>query len=337
MENRDEFYVTVFSNTSVELYDNTLSRFQVQLPKTITLDSDFKWNVALTEIIHSTILGTGNYQDEVLIANTSDVVFDRVDVELAGKTNYLPIGNTKQVISLIWNNSKQPFLYKPSYFSEFLELSNLENFDTNKKLLQYKVDVLDVNYINTVLIPPFEYTPTYRANKKPVGSKGKDAVDSDYIILQIGRSYTCKQILWLILAKFSSLFTRYKENEKVFENYVIAPSSLPDSNSSVAEQLLILVKAIVNAFENRFKQLKSKTLEVESNFFVVYCDFVAHRIVGDQITNALYITSRRYNNQNVDNIVVKNLQYVAVNKLEISSMAFKLCNERGELLYLESG
>lgn len=61
----NDFYVTVFSNTSSDLFDNTLSKFQVKLPKPIKFDPSEKYVVAVVDICHSPILGYGPSEDNI--------------------------------------------------------------------------------------------------------------------------------------------------------------------------------------------------------------------------------------------------------------------------------
>lgn len=85
--NTEEFYITVFSNSSLDLYKhNTLSKFQVQLPKPISFNPNEKWYVALTDIAHAPILNVGEQIDEIVFKkekycslHQSDVLLERID------------------------------------------------------------------------------------------------------------------------------------------------------------------------------------------------------------------------------------------------------------------
>lgn len=340
LENNQEFYVTVFSNTSVELYDNSLSKFQVKLPRPLLLNDDDKWHVAITEIVHSAIIGSGDYRDEIKIEQLLVVNSETHEVKLIKPEEeivYVPGPNTAlDAVLMIFQNAIQPMLYNRDYFKEFLSIENLKNFPTNVALKKYQTKpVLNKKAPSLMLFSPFEILETFREQEKKEDKFNDDILKTDYLVFEFNRKYTGHQVLWLILEKFYKLFTAYKKDKTFFQKYNIL-YEMPE-NKSVTEMLLFVAKQFASTFEDGYNEIKEKTITKDSNFVLVYCDFVSHRVVGDQITNVLYITSRLNNKRNTDNIVIKNHQYVPVNKTEIETMAFRFCNERGEQLYFEPG
>jgi len=56
----NQFYVTLFSNSSSKIYDNTLSAFTIKLAQTIDLNYAEKWEVGICEVTcPPPLVGTG--------------------------------------------------------------------------------------------------------------------------------------------------------------------------------------------------------------------------------------------------------------------------------------
>jgi len=56
----NKFYITLFSNSSSKIYDNTLSNFTIKLAQPIDLNYAVKWEVGICELsCPPPLVGTG--------------------------------------------------------------------------------------------------------------------------------------------------------------------------------------------------------------------------------------------------------------------------------------
>lgn len=389
--NKDEFYITVFSSTSSGIFNNTLSKFQVQLPIPIVLDPLEKYVVAMTDICHAPILGLGEavdsvtfkkgeYYDNHIYLNTryissltatvqtilnhrkitatdelkhitpevAKLIDDGDIVRDLDRAIFIPETYFEEVGTTLWSSAKQPFIYTREYFHEFLSPNNLENLETGV-LSKYKTTIpwKDVkNKTATIfLVPPLEIAEKFKSGdtrKNPYdilldteGKTLKEKVNNtDYIVFLYDFEYTCHQIFYRILTKLRDIFNKYKNDPEQLKRFKLPFK--PAVDTTVTDVLLFAASYLVHVYQQHYEMYKAQSKKVDSYYVMIYSDFVEPHVVGDQISNILYLTSTP-NNDKTESIEVKNLQYIPVNKFYIDSMAFKLCNEYGEQLFLAPG
>lgn len=388
---KNEFYITVFSSTSSNIFNNTLSKFQVQLPIPIILDPLEKYSVAMTDICHSPILGVGEAVDSVtfkkgnyylgqkaenlinkrklnkellmlMLDNTSsssssseeelhhmspELVATKIAIEDLEQAVFIPETYFEKIGTTLWSSSKQPFIYTREYFHEFLLPNNLNNLETGV-LSKHKTMIpwSDVrNGTSTIfLVPPLEIVEKFKSEddvktpldilKETEGKSFKDKVkNSDYIVFEYDHEYTCHQILYRILLKLKDLYNKYKTNPEHLEKFKI-PFKITTENT-IEDVLFYAASYLVDVYQKHYEIYKQNE-KIDSYYVMIYSDFVEPHVVGDQISNILYLTTTP-NNKKSGLIEVKNLQYIPVNKSYIESMTFKLCNEYGEQLFLAPG
>lgn len=397
--NKDEFFVTVFSNQSINIYpDNTLSKFEAELPAPIHLPSNEKYVAALVDISHSPILGVGlprdvitfrkgpffmentfkYYTEKKAITDLFSKVVDEVktpqeipkellnkltdfDKKLSKNIIFIPETYFEKIGVTLWGSAKQPFMYDRDYFAPFLQPYNLSTIlEEESELSKYETnidwDAVENGTKSIFLVAPGEILQKFRTEdkkktedekktekkktdyeklKETPGETIKDKIKaSDYFVFEYDREYTCHQVLFVILSKFKDLCEKYKTDKRFLEKYDF-PITLTES-MSITDVLFFIASHIVNVYEKAYDSHKKIAKSNDSNFILVYADFIAPRAVGNVFSNVLYMTTTR-TNEKQGYVEVTHPQYIEVNKSTIKSMAFKLTNEFGEPIFMEGG
>lgn len=304
----EDFYVTVFSNQSDDLYpQNSKSRFTAKLPKPLTFDKNKEYVVGLSEAYFSPVIGTTTSLDPEL-----DVIQLPLQFKKEARSSDLDI-----LIDLILNSAKEPRIYTIHYFRSFLNLRKLKSFETDPDINQHKTE-LD------------ETKPRYFFKLFSFAAKYKDASNNEkFIELDADRKYSLKQIMWRVLDTFYKIFVEAAKN----------PNAIPDFNvdtyqGTVAENTFAVANIFVQTFLYHVMQ-RFDLRNHSSNYILLYTDIIRERMISNSLSKVLYVTNR---NKNIltEEIYVKNLQYIPLAQTYIEEVSVAMYDEEGQLLVLDS-
>lgn len=305
-ENMEDFYLTLFSNTSQQIYpNNSTSKFTLKLPKPVILNGG-DWCVGLTECHHPSILGSVDGNSIV-----DEIVFPLIEKA------YVYRYDLQNLVMFMLAHAAKPELYTKRYFNEFLDLERLKNFDVDEKINEAKVPLLP-DHPKSFCINFYTVASEYRGDIKKTG-----------FWFQSERKYTMKQLIWIILKTYYDVFIDAKKNPSILGVY-----GLLMEGKTVAEMLQLYALTFVNAvrvYSDHFS--RSVT---ESNYLLIYSDFVDQSVCGNTLSRLLYITNRK-NAIEEDVINVQNVRYIPIAKNYIEDMSFFFSDERSRQIIFESG
>lgn len=303
----DNFYITLFSNSSQNLFEkNSTSKFTVRLPKPIYVKENEAWEVGLVDCYHPVIIGTieegfDDEQDVIIFPTTTRKEFD-----------------WKVVMYTILHLSKRPELYTKRYFHEFLSIKNLKEFDVSPHLSKYKTTP-DPKSANLIKVTPFNISPQYREATQNI----------DIIYLETNKKYTLRQVLWLILNYYHQIYLKAEKGDTaIFERLGI----LKEEDKTIAEILQLYALSIINFIRSYITNLWENT----SNYLLLYTDIIKPNIVGEGFSKLLYCTMRRKEAVE-DMIEVKNVKYYQLDKKFIEEISFYFADENSRQIVFENG
>lgn len=115
-----EHYVALFSNSSDEFYNNTITSFTNNLSPPLVLEPLGKWKVGITEIRHNYIQ-ENSFVDGGDEITYGDKLSTRTPDHLFRLLNYY---------TLIY--AKTPLMYNSGYFHDFLDVEKLKEFPNHE-------------------------------------------------------------------------------------------------------------------------------------------------------------------------------------------------------------
>lgn len=307
----DSFYVTLFSNSSQNIFPtNSSSKFTLRLPKPL----DFKneaWSVGLVDIMHPVIEG--------------HVVGDEMEQDLV---KFPPVHKQETTKCLEFEpfikytifNSRKPEVYSKRYFHSFLNIEFLKEFQINEALSRYKTTLTEAS--SKLGVKLFEILPQFRdsniADKKHC------------IFFNYDTPYTMRQILWRFLDAYYNLYLEAESNPAIFSQVGL----IRESNKTIAEALLLYA----TSFMNKVREIVGKrtSLYEHSNYLLIYADFIKPSIVGNTFARLLYSTMRK-KDVNEDLILVQHVKYLLIEKIFIEDVSYLFADEQSRQIKFEDG
>lgn len=304
----DEFFVTLFSNSSQDVYpENTMSRFTCRLPRPIKLEGNYK--VGLVEIQYPPYQGvvsnnelSDDFEDQITLPKVSPFL----------KTNTLSLSG---FINLLIENMKRPTLYMyQRYFHEFLDYFKLDNFEENfnKYGSDIEVETKETEEVFTVI----PLVKQFRSN---------DLVKK--VEIKANKIYKLKELIYQYLKYHFNTYKGFTSNE-LSQEYQMNEEHI------IGSLLYNNLQDFIGVFR---KVLFSRLVPADVGFyFAVHTDIIAPRIIGNSISKVLYFGSQK-TYDDLDELYIQNIQYVPVVKNYIEEISFIITNENGERLLFESG
>lgn len=299
----DDFYLTLFSNTSQKTYPhNSTSKFTATLPKPIKLKHS-EYRVGITQCHHPALIGTvdsekGDDQDCIIFPNIVSEQSFTYDLDT--------------LASLILKNSNRPELYTKRYFHEFINKENLKDFDINEILKKYQTTIPEKGH--KFKITPYDISPQYRVSLK----------ERDYLEFQTNIKYTGKQILHIILSTY---------NRILIGKNAVKYGIVVEKGKTISDMLYLYAVTFVNSI--RTAAMRYASTEI-SNYLLIYSDIVEPSIVGNTMTRVLYVAPRQ-TDVNRDTVEIRNVRYARVSKTIISDISFLFTDENGRQLIFQDG
>lgn len=311
----DDFYVTVMSNSSQDIYpDNTSSKFTIKLPKPLNLSNHM---VALEEIFHSPIYGVLTAPD----SNDDIIIFPFTFSNEINQKEPEHTYDLNGLVSKIIENAKHAKTYTRGYFFQYLDKRLLKEWEICPELSADKtvIDVPDNEYHSSV-IKVTTFTPSL---------KYRDSVDKEekFIQFQKGRVYTGRQVLWLILNHYYELFTSSISDEELLDRYGISRK-----NQTVADFLYFYSLSFVNTL----RELTQQHRTIESSYILLYTDIIENSMVGRDFASLLFLTKRNRYYEN-HNIIVFHPKFLRCQKKEIDQISFFFADELGRPIKFQGG
>lgn len=304
---KDEFFVTLFSNSNTEIYPkNSKSKFTCKLPVSLDFHSNQNYSVGLVDCVFPRILGT--------IANAGeefDVVrFAPVIKVLVGENRL------ERLVNVVLQNAKKPSIYHKNYFRDFLNLENLKSFENNPQIARHKV--------------------TREGGKKQYAFKIYGFKDSAFrtderyfaCIFEQERNYTLNQIMWIICNTYNQILKAAREDDTLYDKYGI------NRDSSDEEILYNAVFTFINQMLTQVVINHNSVFE-DSDYLLIYTNIIEERIIGDGLSKVLYLTNRGKNTV-IEQLDVKNIQYIPVIKQNIDEISVFIADEQGQQFVFES-
>lgn len=316
----NNFFVNVFSNSCMDKFpDNSLTSFTISLPKPIILNENESWSCALYDLNHSPIIGTvkgDGAQDSITLLNlTQAEIISNLSIGL----------DINGLVKLILSKSTRPHLYKRVYFHEFLDYSNIENFESNEILKKYSFEVPEYEEHHSInhQFPKF----SFRNKSNEVEMYVKHVIKLDKT-----RSYTMCEILWQCLHTHAKIIKDIKSDEslELMKQYGFTEN---ERNTPTSLLLMHYVKTFVDTVFNCLKDMKGDALE--SAYMLLYTDFVEPSIISDKQARVLYSCARSANSTK-DSIQISKLRYHQVDKHKIQTLSFLFCDETGSQLMMQT-
>lgn len=304
----DDFYVTLFSNSSQDLYpNNVMSRFTCKLPRPIKLEGNYR--VGLIEIQYPAFQGivTGGN-------DRSDESEDQIIFPSPAKSEKDKILTLKGFANEIIVQAKQPNIYMyDRYFTDFTNYNKLNNFDKNYS--KYKAKSTANEKKNDI----YKVAPSvvqYRASTKEKN-----------IHIVCKKRYKLKELMYEYLKYHYDQYKEYTNAELQtqynilgYDDYVVGA----------------LLSKNAQDLHYEIKNIMLQTLHDAGFYIAVHTDIIEPRIVGNSISRVLYFGSKK-TNYDLDEIFIQNVQYVPVTKNYIEEISFIITNENGERILFESG
>lgn len=304
----DDFYVTLFSNSSQDLYpNNVMSRFTCKLPRPIKLEGNYR--VGLIEIQYPAFQGivTGGN-------DRSDESEDQIIFPSPTKSEKDKILTLKGFANEIIVQAKQPNIYMyDRYFTDFTNYNKLNNFDKNYS--KYKAKSTANEKKNDI----YKVAPSvvqYRASTKEKN-----------IHIVCKKRYKLKELMYEYLKYHYDQYKEYTNAELQtqynilgYDDYVVGA----------------LLSKNAQDLHYEIKNIMLQTLHDAGFYIAVHTDIIEPRIVGNSISRVLYFGSKK-TNYDLDEIFIQNVQYVPVTKNYIEEISFIITNENGERILFESG
>lgn len=305
MLNENEFYVTLFSNSSQDIYpENTMSRFTCRLPRPIKLEGNYR--VGLVEIQYPPFQGvvsnnelSDEFEDEITLPEVSSFL----------KNKTLPLSG---FIHFLIDNMKQPSIYLyERYFHEFMDYLKLDNFEENFKKYQSNAGA-ETNEVFSVV---------------PLVKKFKSSDTTKKVEIKANRKYKLKEIVYEYLKYHFKTYKSFTKQE-LADEYQMGEEHIV--GGLLQENMYEFIKVFK-------KELLTSQLVVDIGFYIaVHTDIIAPRIIGNSISKVLYFGSKK-TNHDLDELYIQNVQYVPVVKNYIEEISFIITNENGKRILFESG
>lgn len=309
MLKENEFFVTVFSNSSQDYYpDNTISKFTTRLPRPIKLDGNYK--VGLIEIQYPPIVGVINTEGD----DQEDCI--TIPVTRNNENTKVSIEN---FINILVMGSKRCELYtNDRYYEEFMDVKKLDNFEKNFQ--EYRDFVGKPGQINNEGIKGlYEIVPTVKQFRSE---------DFKTIPLNPIGSYKMKHMIYKFLQYYfhnykkftqAELSADYKINQQKYIKGVLLKQNL---------------REFIDIIKSRVELNYAK--KPDTMYLAVHCDIIAPRIIGGSISKVLYFGSKALNSK-LEETYVQNVQYIPVIKDYMEEISFFISDETGTRVLFESG
>lgn len=303
---KDEFFVTLFSNSNPDIYtNNSKSKFTSKLPISLDFNANQNFSVGLVDCTFPRILGTlANASDEIDLITLPESISRKKGLD---KLEFLA--------NIVLENAKKPSIYHKNYFKDFLNLENLKSFENNPFINRHKVVQGEGKQL---LFKVFNFNDSlFRA-----------AEAYYHVIFEVDRAYTLNQIVWIICNTYNTIIKTARKAPTIFAKYGI------NENISNAEILYTAAFTFINELLTQVLGKYSIIFE-DSNYLLIYTDIIEERIVGDSLSKVLYLTNRD-KNANIEQLDVKNIQYIPVIKQSINEISIFIADEQGQQIVFES-
>lgn len=305
---RDEFFVTLFSNSDIQTYpNNSKSKFTCKLPISLDFYNNFDYSVGLIDCTFPRILGNvrnaGHKLDAVNFSST---------YKHKSNNNRLEI-----LADIALSNCKNPTMYHKSYFRDFLNIENMRSFENNPNLVQH------------------ETRPDYKKGQFLVDiysiDKSRFRTDEprQSVIFERDRNYTMNQIVWRICYTYNQILKSAVNDPTLFGKYMIDP------NLSDEQILFNAAFLFINELLNQIVISYGTTFE-DSDYLLIYSDIIEERIVGNNLSKVLFLTTRN-KNAAMEQLDIKNVHYIPVIKKNINEVSFYITDEEGNQIVFEDG
>lgn len=299
-----DFYVTLFSNSSQKFYpNNSLSKFTARLPKPLNFFKSYK--VGLVEIQCPKIIGVVTNNN----TNVDEIVLPTIK-------KIVPDINLKDFTQFMIECSKFAELYDDKYFQDFLDVKKLNDFEN--KFKKYK----PVENPNSQ--QKFGVIPILMGE----GAKFRAGI-SKAVTYEGNKKYTGKQLLYLYLAWYC------KNYEKMGNDDILGDHHILRSDNAKGAMLYNVILQFMSHLRMAFQDHRTFHMK-DSSYMLCYTDIIEPRICGNDIAKVLFIGTRRPSDI-LDEIFVKNIQYLVVAKNYIEEISILLCDEMGRQIIFESG
>lgn len=304
----DEFFVTLFSNSSMDIYpENTMSSFTCKLPRPIKLEGNYR--VGMVEIQYPPILGRVRNHFGTNDENDEDVI------ELPTESNYMgKTLNLQSFIFLICRNIKSPRFYENDrYFNEFNHVNKLTNFEENFAKYDKNIKSTEKTLKYYSVVPQVKQ---FRS-------------DDDIKVFNIPcTKYKLKEILYRYLEYHYQTYKSFSPSE-LAKLYNIAEDPF---------QIGYLLFQNAKAFIDELRTMLPKVYNIKKEpiYLAIHTDIVEPRIIGNQISKILYFGSKHMNAE-LDEIYIQNIQFVPLSHNYIEEISFLITDETGIRILFESG
>lgn len=300
----NEQYVTLFSNTSSDLFpNNTTSRFTAKLPKPLDFGND-KYECGLVEIFHPPI------KKSIISKDKEDVI----KIPMQSWSEADDKFTIFDFAELCIHHAKRPEIYNDEhYFDEFLDEMKLGNFRKNYKehLKAVLPDSIQSFTLSLTILKNdlYKQVPTFRKQ----------------ITLEFEVEYTLKQILYHFLDEINEVLTQkyltmHPEKLKVGPNSAALQESLNVDNG---KYLSLYAKIFINAIKESMPKAPHQT-----SYLIVYCDIISSSIVGNTIAKLLYISKRKSLDEDF-NLILDKIKFFPVEKNYIEDITILFAAEDG--------
>lgn len=309
----DQFYMRLFSTSSSDIYpENTKTLFTVKLPEPLDF-SGGSWECALVEIYHDRILGIKEdfVEKEVLVGVDE---LDNPDLHDVLKTQINSAYYTKEYFGNL-NNKKY---FDPGYQNSIWSRYN-ESFRASADFRSKAEEV-------TSLRNPIPFETDQKFFKKPPLTVPKD------VKLEKTVPYaSVNEVIHDLLYGYMDIF--YRQKKKIQENKK-KPQSVKESDiKRLSKSFEEFLYGQAHTYIEQFAEEAAKApVESNSNFVLVYVDFIRGHVVGNTVAKVIFMGERK--GGGVDNLFVTAPQYMPVEKSYISEISCLIANDLGQQLYL---
>lgn len=304
---KDEFFVTLFSNSSAEIYPkNSKSKFTCKLPVSLDFHTNQNYSVGLVDCVFPRIIGTvANSGDEIDVVCFPEII-SRGDV-YEKKLEFL--------VNIVLENAKKPSIYNKNYFKDFLNIENLKSFENNPAINRHKVEIESKAQ---------HYFKVYKFQEDMF----RDGEAYLPVIFEKKRNYTLNQIIWIICNTYNYITKVGRKTPDLFVKYGI------NEKHSTSEILYTAVFTFINEFLTQTANKYGFEFE-DSDYLLIYTDIIEERIIGDNLSKVLYLTNRD-KNTNIEQLDVKNIQYIPVIKQNLDEISVFIADEQGQQIVFVS-
>lgn len=339
MTTEDSFYIRIFSSDSIDVYDNTLSSFTIDLENSLEF-GDEQYEVALTSVILPPT-------SESMRRHFTDGIFIPSDKPYEFK-------NMDEFVSYLFQYACDPGHYTREYFGRFLDkgivfdnyllaarfseevarlptAANLQTLTFSFKLEDLFGETEAKSFVN-----PKHFIKNGRTNMNEKVFKVKIPIPTDY-------PYSFKTILVMMIKKILYIFRgtddyalfhrNFVTNLLIYDGYNEMMQHLHRHKINTNEVIQKFIEKFVEAIENHWKTHTFIEKVVYDRHIMLYTDLISPTLVSGSRTRMLHMFFiENPSNDTFVQMRYDNPMYFSVEKKSIKSMSFQLRGQSGNLV-----